>query len=907
MRVLEGPVTVTESERTLLLSATSVDALALMLDASDTDLLALPQRLHAARGPRLGIVDPTRKRLALARKVVANGRALRGRNDIWFSPTPLLTGHRSGVAFVFPGLEAEFAPRVEDVAQLLGMPVPDLGTQTVGRHGAAVLGVGRLLDAALRRLAIIPDALAGHSVGEWTAMIAGGIFTGSDFDAMIARTDLDSLQVPGVEFAVLGCPADRVAAELATRPELVVSHENSTNQTVVCGPAEEVGELVEHLRGQAVICQLLPFRSGFHTPMLEPFLAPFKAGVPSLHMHPASTPVWSATTASPFPTDLAAVRRLCVRHLLEPVRFRALIQRLHESGIRVFVQAGPGQLGSLIDDNLRDHDHLTVAANSAHRNGIDQLRRVATALWTEGGSPDFGQLRPTGLALLRDLGAHRPELAELNALVEETAAAVAAVLAAADRWPGGHRSPVTLDATLDVSTKAMPYLLDHCFAEQRADWPDEVDRRPVVPATAMIRHLMDAAQLAAPGRVAVGVDDVQLRRWLEAAPAKEVRIEVRPIDDNRVTVRLGDYAEAVVLLGDSYDTGPVAVWTQPVGERPPALTAEQLYAERWLFHGPRYQGITRSVAISEHGVRAEITVPDAPGALLDNVGQVIGQWMAETHPERWIAFPMSIDRIRFHSKEPHAGSTVDCVVRITGITHDTVRADAVVTSAGRPLVSISGWTDRRFDSDASISAVHRFPATSTLSERRDGGWWLTTERWPALASREFCLRKYLAAAEQADYERCAPPDRRGWLLARIAIKDAVRGWMWDHGAGPLFPAEILVDEDNNVAGRHGLLVPALDIEVAQCGEVAVAMVGSAIEVAEVSATAFGGHDLTAEESASLDRSRAITGEPLAPALARLLTARALAARTGLPVHTELVGDPARQYVVAWTPNEENSK
>ena len=68
--------------------------------------------------------------------------------------------------------------------------------------------LGRLLDTALRRLAVAPDAVAGHSVGEWTAMAAGGIHAADEVDAFLAGFDPDALRVPGVVFAVLGAPAD---------------------------------------------------------------------------------------------------------------------------------------------------------------------------------------------------------------------------------------------------------------------------------------------------------------------------------------------------------------------------------------------------------------------------------------------------------------------------------------------------------------------------------------------------------------------------------------------------------------------------------------------------------------------------------------------------------------------------
>jgi malonyl CoA-acyl carrier protein transacylase len=722
-------------------------------------------------GGRLGVVDPTPERMDRARTIAARGKPWRGRDDIWFSPVPLLP--KGGIAFVFPGLEADFAPRVDDVAALLDSRVPDLSTRTVGRHAAAVLGIGRLLDNALRLLNIRPDAVAGHSVGEWVAMVAGGILAGSDLDDLLARADLDSLRVPGVEFAVLGCGAERAAAEIG--PELVISHENSTNQTVVCGPAAEIGALVDRLRRKAVICQVLPFRSGFHTPMLAPYLDTFEAGVPSLPMRPATVPVWSATTASTFPADPVAARELCMRHLLEPVRFRALITNLYESGVRVFVQAGPGQLGSLIDDTLRDAEHLTIVANSAQRPGIEQLRRVAAAIWAEGGQPDF-----TALARGRTetpLHSTRfPAVAELSALLEETAASVALVLAAVEA------------PTLEVTTAAMPYLLDHCLVEQRDGWPDESDRWPVVPATTMVEHMCDAARRAVPGRIVTEVLDARFHKWLEAEPGKRIAVEVDLLGPERVSVRLGDYAQAVVVLGREYPPGP-APWPADPDERLPALSARQIYDERWLFHGKRFQGISRPVAISEHTMRGEITIPDAPGALLDNVGHYIGQWLVEHNGDRYIAFPVRIERIAFHAPQPPVGSTVDCRLRL-GVEGEALRAEAQLYHRGRPLVTITGWRDTLFDGGEAVTRVHRWAARNTLAERHGDGWRLAADALGSLAVREFCMRKYLNSAERREYAARPPTERRRWLLERILVKDAVRGLRWDRGAGPIFPAEV---------------------------------------------------------------------------------------------------------------------
>ena len=175
------------------------------MDRPDSEVLAL----SGSNGPtRLGIVDPTEKRLAMARRAVTKGRPWRGRNDIWFAPQPL----GGKLAFVFPGLEGEFEPRADDIARHFGLrwSSPSAQVGDVGRHGTGVLELGRLLDAALRRSGVFPDGLAGHSVGEWTAMGCGGIHAADDVDAFLDTFDPDALRVPGVAFAVIGTAADVV-------------------------------------------------------------------------------------------------------------------------------------------------------------------------------------------------------------------------------------------------------------------------------------------------------------------------------------------------------------------------------------------------------------------------------------------------------------------------------------------------------------------------------------------------------------------------------------------------------------------------------------------------------------------------------------------------------------------------
>ncbi|MGW3284658.1 type I polyketide synthase [Streptomyces sp. NPDC001002] len=1063
------PATVTEPERVLALAASTPEDLATLLDTDDSAVLAAgldtTRPSAAAGGARLGIVDPTAKRLALARRAVAKGKAWQGRSDVWFAPRPL----SGGTAFLFPGLEGDFDPQVDDVAHHFGLPpVRSAGPARVGdvgRHGLGVVSVGRLLDAALRRMGVMPDAVAGHSVGEWTAMVAAGVYAGDEVGVFMESFDPDQLTVPGLAFGAIGAPAERVVAALDEKwaaAGVVLSHDNSPGQSMVCGPEEAVSELVRAFRAEGVLSQVLPFQSGFHTPMLEPYLGPIEEATDRFRLYPPTVPLWSGTTASPFPEDEAAIRALFVRHLLEPVRFRQLVEGLYAAGHRVFVQVGTGQLGSLVGDTLGAREHLVVAANSPHRTGLAQLRRVATALWTTGAAiaPDLppqgrtpqgrtpqgrtsqgptridrppirldlggalvsldagtltelrAELRPLTTArtpaaataspltsvgsspILEALVADSPVAAELSALLRDTADTAAALITAsvgqasssspaptslappanglrvqAPPPTNGRRvqTPPPTDnprvqtppatghrTTLHVSPDSMPYLLDHCFFPQRPGWPDVADRWPVVPATTIVQHMMETAEAHAPGMRAVAVHGARFEQWLTATPPVDVPVTVTPDGPNRLAVTLGPGARAVVELAPTYPAAP-AHHLHPGGDRTPEHTAAQLYGERWMFHGPAFQGVTELTGIGEHHVRGVITTPPAPGALLDNVGQILGYWIMATRTERTVVFPVQMREMRFYGPHPRPGTDVECVVRITSLTAAVLEADVRLSVGGQVWAELTGWQDRRFDNDPKTRPVERFPDRNTLSEARPGGWSLLHERWPDLASRDLIMRNSLSGAERSQYAEHAPRGRRQWLLGRIALKDAVRQWLWDHGEGPVFPAEIRVHNDDlgrpYVTGLHGRELPALDVSLAHRAESAVAIVrphtpgpGPGIDLEEVVErdpstflTAFGPAELrllhtvcantgesealwftrfwAAKEAVAKAEGTGFGGRPRdfevleVPGTDRLLVSGRL--ERAYTVHLERsVNPPAlpdRDYVVAWTTGPQHAE
>jgi acyl transferase domain-containing protein/phosphopantetheinyl transferase len=941
-------------EGVLLVAGADADEVANALRADDADLIAGAAGIVGDGPCRLAIVAPDARRLALARKIVARGRPWRGRSDVWFAPRPTLSGPEQ-VAFLFPGFEPEFAPRIEGVAEHFGLPVPALrgNRDEVVAHALDVIAVSRLFATALDRLDITPGVLAGHSLGEWTAMIVAGVYPA--IDEFMASMRPGMVEVPDVIYAAFGASADRVDAVLGEFDGVVVSHDNCPHQSVVCGPADLVEGVVDRLRGQGVLAQALPFRTGFHSPMYTPHLAAARTTLRHLDVRPASVPIWSATSLAPFPGDPDEVRELVLRHLVEPVRFRRLVELLHDSGVRAFVQVGPGSLTGFVEDTLHEREHVAIATSVPQRDGLGQLRRALAALWAEGLSPRFEGLPTKPHAGSNHTAAKRagapvrlrlgdplirlpalfagdlvppvaatsgggPVLAEFGALLDDANSAAREVIAALNTRPRDEdpsREDRRVERVVDpppsrrtttrvFSLETMPDIADHCVFPQPDGWPEQSDRFPVVPMTTLLEVMADAARDLVPDTAVTAFEQVRAFRWLTVAPPTTAKVHA-VVDDagssrTRVKVQIEGYASGVVRL--SHDGCPPA--PDPAGaplrnERPAPVGPGELYRDRWMFHGARFAGVTGIGSVADDGITGTVRSMPARGALLDSAGQLIGHWMQVSRTVDQTVLPTGIESVRLFGPQPPVGTLLPCTAWIREVTETEMRADAELRDGdGRVWCRIGGWTTRRFATDEASWRVKFHPETATLSQPRPGGWSVVWERWPDTASRELMMRSYLNESERARYAELNPLAQRQWLLGRIAVKDAVRRWLWDRGAGPIYPAEITVDNDD--AGRPRVRGPfqAPQVSVAHCTPeggraCAVAAAGDAplgIDVEPVTARDSGTEHvaLTRTERDLLDR-LAPAGEGAAVRaawFARLWTAKEAA---GKAVGTGLAGRP----------------
>jgi acyl transferase domain-containing protein len=839
-------------------------------------------------GPaRAAVVDPTPARVERALSLVERGAPWRGRDGVWFSPKGLLAGGGT-LAFLFPGVDTSFEPRVDDVARHFGMPEPAGARSTeLQDRGVGIIGVNRLLDAVLRKLGVAPSDVAGHSIGEWSGMIATGVIREDEVDRFIATLEPGTLRVPGVVFASAGCGVEKALAAIEGLSDVALSHDNCPHQVVLCGAGASIDAALSRLEKDGILCQRLPFQSGFHTPLFSDYVDPHRTNFERLSFRAPRATFWSATTCAPYPREPDAIRALAVEHLVKPVRFRELVERLYERGTRVFVQVGVGSLVHFVEDSLRGRPHAAIASNVKERSGLDQLRRVLAALFVEGAKVDFS--RVTAPETRSSLPPGHPVLAEflesMSAIVEaerEVLARFAAVQ---------QMGPRETETTRELSVEAFPELSDHSFVRQPPGWPTLSDREPVVPMTTLVELMIEHASPFRPGRVAIGLEEVRAHRWLVVAPPVRVAIRCRSEGRDRVRVTIGEYCEGTVVFADRYPTPP------PPDDAPLArsarapVDARSLYEENWLFHGRAFQGVVDVGILGEDAIRGTLEAGRARGALLDNAGQLFGYWVMTRHENDRMAMPVRLARVRLFAPHPEPGRRLVCTVRVRSVDERSVVGDLSLTHDGRVWATVEGWENRRIETDDRLWSVIRWPEKNVLSEVTGEGFALFEDRYRAGATRERIARRFLGEPERAEYERQTPRRKRSWLAGRIAAKDAVRALLWRLGHGPLFPVEITIA--NEPSGRPVVRTNtgrALRVSIAHKGDVAVAMaceersVGIDIERIESRGDSF------AEVSFTADELRLVRDEPRDEAWTRLWSAKEAAAKAA---GTGLLGSPVR--------------
>jgi acyl transferase domain-containing protein/NAD(P)-dependent dehydrogenase (short-subunit alcohol dehydrogenase family) len=249
--------------------------------------------------------------------------------------------------------------------------------------------------AVLSFFGIHPEAVAGHSYGELSALFAAKCIDESTLDDLSVLRGMIMAKRTGVSggmLAVASSETNVLAFLQSYQLDLVIANKNSPNQVVLSGLETEIRRASSLLRGEGIQSKALAVSGAFHSPLVGSAPVEFSKVLDDIDFAAPAMPVYANTTGEKYGNDPAAIRSLLSNQLANPVEFTRMIENMHRDGVRTFVELGPSnKLSGLVDAILKGRDHSCCAldSSSGNRSGMADLGRCLSQLAALGHQVDL--------------------------------------------------------------------------------------------------------------------------------------------------------------------------------------------------------------------------------------------------------------------------------------------------------------------------------------------------------------------------------------------------------------------------------------------------------------------------------------------------------------------------------------
>ncbi|MGW6396502.1 SDR family NAD(P)-dependent oxidoreductase, partial [Streptomyces sp. NPDC055103] len=700
--------------RSLVTTRATWDERAVVTGRTTGDLLA---GLDALGAGGVAVGDP---------RVVTGSAARAGRTAFLFTGQG---AQRAGMGRELYEARPEFAAALDEVCAALDphleLPLRDVMFGAEEADGPlhetrytqpALFALEVALFRLLERDGFVPDAVAGHSIGELAAAHAAGVLSLEDAAALVAARGrlMQSARPGGAMVAIQATEAELVPdlAEYAGR--LALAAVNGPDSVVVSGDADAAGELATRWAGRGRKTRALRVSHAFHSPHMDGVLDEFRRVAASLTYHAPRIPVVSTVTGAVATADELSSPAYWAEQIRQAVRFHDAVRTLEDDGTTVFVEVGPDAvLTALATGSFTSGDSTALALLRAGRPETDTYTAGLARAHVVGARGDLAALYPGAARVDLPTYAFRREHYWLAAETRTDARGLGVD-------PAGH--PL-LGSAVELAGRE-ELLLTGRLAPGSHLWlaDHRIGGTVLVPATAFLELAVAAGDLAGAGRVAELTLEAPLA--LTGRAGVRVQVAVAPADaaglrsftihsrpEDRPEDRAGDPSEEP--SGDdparpwtrhasgSLAIGPAAV--PPADEDltrwpPEGAVAEPLdgvyerLAELGYAYGPAFQGL-RAVWRGDGGVTYAEVALDAGQheaaarfgvhpALLDAVLHPLVLDAADPERPDLIRLPFSWTGVTLHA----AGATT-VRVRLTPAGRDTVTL-AVADGSGAPVATV---------------------------------------------------------------------------------------------------------------------------------------------------------------------------------------------------------------------------
>jgi [acyl-carrier-protein] S-malonyltransferase len=273
------------------------------------------------------------------------------------------------IAVLFPGQGSQTADMRTVVARvrpdLLELCESELGLDPFERIDEGThMAQPAIYCASLAGWSLLEDTnvslMAGHSLGEFAALVASGAISEGDGLRLVALRGRLMNKAEGGGMMAVGAPMER-AAEFAERFDLTVANDNSPEQVVLSGDAGAIDAACNRAKEEGLRATRLRVSGAFHSPANAPAAEGLAAALNEVDVQEPRVPVLSAVTAAPFDD----IRARLVDGLTSPVRWRETVLALAERGVTRFIEVGPGRvLTGLVRKTLDDVETEVVSTEA---------------------------------------------------------------------------------------------------------------------------------------------------------------------------------------------------------------------------------------------------------------------------------------------------------------------------------------------------------------------------------------------------------------------------------------------------------------------------------------------------------------------------------------------------------------